>query len=66
MTTQTHPPQAYYSVGVLASRFQISVPWIRQYLADKGIQPAFYLNDIDHYDGTAFLELRAISTRQPA
>jgi hypothetical protein len=62
--TTTAPPATYFTVGALANRFQLAVPTIRRVLAEKGIHPAYYLNDIDHYEGLALLELAAYKREQ--
>jgi hypothetical protein len=64
MTATASPPAEYFSVGELANTTQFSVPTIRRVLAEKGIHPAFYLNNIDHFDGMALLEMNAYKREQ--
>lgn len=63
-TSTPEPTPCYYSAGKLMAATQIDVPAIRQMLAERGIPPAFYQDDVDFYDGIALLELRAILREQ--
>ena len=55
---------SYYSAGKLMAATQSDVPAIRRLLAERGIPPAFYQDDVDYYSGRALLELRSILREQ--
>lgn len=61
-TTELTP--LYYSAGKLMAATQFSVPTIRRLLAERGIQPVFYQDDVDYYGARALLELQAILREQ--
>lgn len=63
-TTDSLTPPCYYSAGKLMTATQLPVPTIRQVLADRGIRPAFFQDDIDFYEGIALLELKAFLREQ--
>lgn len=64
MPIATEPTPSYYSAGRLTEITQVTVPEIRLLLAQRGIRPAYYENDVDFYDGIALLELKAILREQ--
>ena len=53
-----------FSVGYLAQQCQLGVHTIRRIMEERGIQPALVINDVDHFDATAYLELLAWKKRK--
>ncbi len=64
MPLATELTPSYYSAGRLTEITQVATRELRLLLAARGIQPKFYQDDVDFYDGVALLELQAILREQ--